>query len=134
MTEEWREDSLCKGKHADIWYPPLEATNISLYNFIAKSVCERCPVWKQCLTDAAEETWGTWGGLTPQERRSMHSLGGAHLRPHGTISRHRQGCRCTGCRDAEDSYRKPITLKFVPNAGDDFDLITVKDLIKACVS
>lgn len=39
----------------------------------AKQVCARCPVRVDCLAKALEtrEPFGIWGGLTPQERRSI---------------------------------------------------------------
>lgn len=35
----------------------------------AKSICEGCPVQKQCLIQGLHEEFGIWGGLTPEERK-----------------------------------------------------------------
>lgn len=39
----------------------------------ARRICERCPVRLPCLEAAIAngERWGVWGGLTPEERRSI---------------------------------------------------------------
>ncbi len=39
----------------------------------AKSFCRGCPVLEQCLRYAmqADERFGVWGGLTPDERRQL---------------------------------------------------------------
>lgn len=131
---DWAEEALCKGKHYDFWYPPLEASNVSQYTFVAKAVCDRCPVWLDCLQISKDETWGTWGGLTPQERRSMISHGGSNLRPHGTIARYRQGCECYTCKQGNAKYLKPLDMKYIPNAGEDFDPPTIKFLVGKMIS
>ena len=39
----------------------------------AKSICERCPARRECLTYALEanEQYGIWGGLTTSERQRL---------------------------------------------------------------
>jgi hypothetical protein len=73
----------------------------------------------------AEETWGMWGGLTPQERRGTVKL------QHGTLESYRKGCRCTSCIDesiAAMDYIMPIVL---PSRGETFD---VKSLLYALIN
>lgn len=39
----------------------------------AKAVCARCPVREQCLNEAMSrrDPHGVWGGLSPEERKSL---------------------------------------------------------------
>ena len=39
----------------------------------SKEICFECPVREECLQDAlvSNMQFGIWGGLTPQERRSL---------------------------------------------------------------
>lgn len=70
----WQEDALCKGKHVDIWYPPIDELGHNRYYDVAKWVCEHCPVRLQCLKDGRDEEFGCWGGRTPKERRKGYDL------------------------------------------------------------
>lgn len=115
----WRDESLCKGKHLDFWFPPLESSTLTPFFAVAKVVCDRCPVWEDCLNDGKDEDWGMWGGLTPHERRSMNSYGGAHIKPHGTITRFRQGCKCSECRFAATRPLKDVDLSVIPEWGEE---------------
>jgi WhiB family transcriptional regulator, redox-sensing transcriptional regulator len=46
----------------------------------AKSICGRCPVREQCLSEALDrgESFGVWGGLTTDERRAMRRKAARH--------------------------------------------------------
>jgi Transcription factor WhiB len=48
----------------DVWWSPADAP-------MASSVCRSCPVAAECLAYAlaADERFGVWGGMTPEERR-----------------------------------------------------------------
>ena len=72
---DWLEDSLCKGKHVDLWFPPSEVPKSlhSLYYDIAKLVCDQCPVRVNCERLGAEEEFGMWGGTTPNDRKRLSS-------------------------------------------------------------
>lgn len=120
-SPEWMEKALCKGKAQDLWYPPLDAPNPTVYYSIARQVCERCPVWDYCLEAAAEEEHGMWAGLTEKERRYMDRLPKSIERPHGSVSRYRQGCTCDRCEDAAYEQRSPIDLSVIPNVGESID-------------
>ncbi|MBY6683126.1 WhiB family transcriptional regulator [Rhodococcus sp. BP-316] len=61
----WQLDAACRGERSASFFdtdPAGEAT--------AKKLCEVCPVAAQCLEYAmdAEEPYGIWGGLSPEER------------------------------------------------------------------
>lgn len=64
----WQELGACFEVPVEIFFPPTEQEAEA-----AKSVCKRCAVREECLEFAIEvdERFGVWGGLTPQERRSL---------------------------------------------------------------
>jgi WhiB family transcriptional regulator, redox-sensing transcriptional regulator len=118
---DWRSDALCKGRHVDLWYPPLDTDVPEAYYTISRAVCRQCPVWKECLDDGVEERWGLWGGLTPQERTAIavENPKPSVLRSHGTWMRYRQGCRCTECTDDHANLKNEINIEEIPKMGDD---------------
>ncbi|MFG3660914.1 WhiB family transcriptional regulator [Streptomyces sp. NPDC047706] len=72
---DWREQALCGGADPDLFFPigdtssrPTEAQTA-----LAKTVCRRCPVIRECLSWAlaADPPDGVWGGTTADERRAM---------------------------------------------------------------
>lgn len=77
-------------------------------------VCANCPVWKECLEFGADETWGMWGGLTPQERRGTVRL------THGSVEQFRKGCRCTDCLN--HVLPQPLQLEKLPSKNTSFDV------------
>lgn len=115
---EWMSKGLCKNKNMDIWYPPLEAKNQNDYYAIAKAVCNQCSVRSDCLKYGRNETWGCWGGTTPQERKHDYRL------KHGTIEKRYLGCSCNLCK-AAIYKRTTIPLEKVPDRGQLFEAKTV---------
>lgn len=115
---EWLADSACKGMHAHLWYPPLESPTPGNYYTVGKMVCFRCPVWEECLGASKKnsETWGMWGGLTPQERKGTARV------PHGTPEKFRLGCVCKECREASVTTHNRVDLNKLPRSGEDFDI------------
>ena len=64
----------CRGVYTDLFYRVEEERNVNAYPFIdaVRSICARCPIWKDCLTYAIRhEQYGVWGGLTSMERKSF---------------------------------------------------------------
>lgn len=124
----WRDKALCKGKHIDLWYPPLEADNQEEYYAVAREVCHACPVWRKCLNDGMSEQWGMWGGLTPLERTAFSKKPKkTALKPHGTVTRYRQGCYCKKCVNVNETVKQQNKdFSVVPTMQDkDFDLFTI---------
>ena len=115
-TPQWISKSLCKNRHIDIWYPPLDTDNPDKYYGVAREVCRRCPVWKECLDAGTTETWGMWGGLTPLERTVItnKSPKPSAVRSHGTWVRYRQGCRCTDCTAVASVQPETLNINSVP--------------------
>lgn len=73
---DWLEKALCRGKHTDIWFPPLlkadRTAPESQYHEIAKMACDACPVRGKCQILGQDEEYGTWGGWTLKERQTGH--------------------------------------------------------------
>lgn len=75
--DPWQDRAACRDSLIDM--APEDPALIPL----AKKVCERCLVRQECLVDALDlavqlgpgETAGIWGGLTQQERSTLHGLG-----------------------------------------------------------
>ena len=111
---EWTERALCKGLNYDFWYPPLDQPNQSDFYAVGRAICERCPVWDQCLTYGAEEKWGMFGGLTPADRKAVLAEKDSSLRPHGSVARYRQGCDCEMCNDAAFATPGEFDISLVP--------------------
>ncbi|MDQ3940938.1 MAG: WhiB family transcriptional regulator [Actinomycetota bacterium] len=67
-NEEWQDRAACKQVPVQLFFPPAEQEADE-----AKMVCAMCEVRQPCLEFAIEagERFGVWGGLTPQERRSL---------------------------------------------------------------
>jgi hypothetical protein len=60
----------CQTTDPDLWFSTDESR--TKYK-LAKNLCNRCPVRKQCLDYALanEEPWGMFGGATPKERQKL---------------------------------------------------------------
>lgn len=119
-TPEWMSDALCRKMHGDIFFPPFESQTPEINYLIAKQVCNVCPVWDSCLSIGRKETYGVWGGLTPQERLPLQKDTTNNLAEHGTVVRFRQGCSCSVCDWAHTSrpLRKEIDIDSVPLIGE----------------
>jgi WhiB family redox-sensing transcriptional regulator len=67
-ADDRHERALCSQMDPELWFPePWEDETP------AKLICRRCPVREACLAHAlnANEEYGIWGGLSPEERREM---------------------------------------------------------------
>jgi WhiB family redox-sensing transcriptional regulator len=64
----WSVHALCATSDPEIFFPPSESPAAE-----ARQICAQCPVRRQCLAYAvtAGEPYGIWGGLGPDERRSL---------------------------------------------------------------
>ena len=65
---DWLEDAYCRNADPKIFFPD-KGGDVSH----AKDLCDRCPVVDECLDYAIEneEKFGTWGGMSPRERRRL---------------------------------------------------------------
>lgn len=127
----WFDRSLCKGKSPDLWFPPIESPNISQFYAVGRMVCDRCPVWEECLDYGKDEVFGMWGGLSPKER----PIGGTAvqvLKLHGTIGRFRQGCNCEECSEAAFAPLPKLPLDLIPS--DRSGEVVIQEVIKTLSS
>jgi len=73
---EWQLHSSCRGADQELFFPAEgeRAAQARLREQRAKRVCEACPVLSQCRSFAlsTRQEYGIWGGMTEDERRSMH--------------------------------------------------------------
>lgn len=67
-NEEWQDHAACRQVPVELFFPPIEQEVEE-----AKAMCAICEVRQPCLEFAlaAGERFGVWGGLSPQERRSL---------------------------------------------------------------
>jgi WhiB family redox-sensing transcriptional regulator len=64
----WTDRAACRGTDTEIFFPANADEEAE-----ALSICATCPVRAQCLDYAVRnrETYGIWGGTTPEQRRRM---------------------------------------------------------------
>jgi WhiB family redox-sensing transcriptional regulator len=64
----WTDRAACRGTDTEIFFPANAEEEAE-----ALSICATCPVRAQCLDYAVRnrETYGIWGGTTPEQRRRM---------------------------------------------------------------
>lgn len=71
----WKDQANCKDMDTEIFFLPWGArtTTKKKLEDTAKAICISCPVVQQCLEFAlaTEETYGVWGGTTPEERAKI---------------------------------------------------------------
>ncbi len=65
---DWTQRAACRGVDTEIFYPASPEQEAE-----ALGICATCPVRAQCLDFAVrnKETYGIWGGTTPEQRRRM---------------------------------------------------------------
>jgi hypothetical protein len=64
MLATWRLRAACLGTNN----PELFFSNRDADVDRARAICASCPVTSQCAAAAASEKYGTWAGLTPEDR------------------------------------------------------------------
>jgi WhiB family transcriptional regulator, redox-sensing transcriptional regulator len=64
----WTDRAACRGTDTEIFFPANADEEAE-----ALSICATCPVRAQCLDYAVRnrETYGIWGGTTPDQRRRI---------------------------------------------------------------
>ena len=64
----WTDQAACRGTDTEIFFPANADEEAE-----ALSICATCPVRAQCLDYAIRnrETYGIWGGTTPEQRRRI---------------------------------------------------------------
>ncbi|MEV4948896.1 WhiB family transcriptional regulator [Streptomyces sp. NPDC053755] len=72
--ESWRASAACTNVDPDLFFPVGTGAPALIQAEEAKEVCRRCPVRRECLEwamDDSRQVTGVWGGLTEDERRSL---------------------------------------------------------------
>jgi WhiB family redox-sensing transcriptional regulator len=74
--DTWRERAACRGPATSLFFPPTTAERRDERDARerrAKSICQMCPVQRECLEYAIRvgEMHGIWGGLNETERRGL---------------------------------------------------------------
>lgn len=72
---DWQLSGACRSQDPAIFFHPdgERGRARASRERAAKRVCGRCPVLRQCRTQAvaAQEPYGVWGGLTERERAAI---------------------------------------------------------------
>ncbi len=65
---QWSARGICIDADPEIFFPLGDGAAAE-----ARAICGSCPVRRECLAYAiaADEPFGIWGGLDPQERRNL---------------------------------------------------------------
>jgi WhiB family redox-sensing transcriptional regulator len=77
-AEPWRDDAACMPPEVmQEWFFPESSVDSARAIRIARGICARCPVRRQCLEVALSESkWeGVWAGTTAKQRRRVRRLG-----------------------------------------------------------
>jgi WhiB family redox-sensing transcriptional regulator len=71
--KNWPQRGHCRYRDPELFFPVGEGTAFRPQIAEAKGVCRPCPVATQCLAWALSsgQDEGIWGGMTPDERRSL---------------------------------------------------------------
>ena len=69
----WQDDALCSQiGDQSLWFPERGESTA-----VAKAVCGRCPVWRDCLAfeeaSRSETSHGVWGGLSVEDREAVRA-------------------------------------------------------------
>lgn len=70
----WRAIAPCAGIDPEVFFDKAEEDpDVAAF---AKSVCKGCPFAQKCLDTSmlADEEYGIWGGMTPEERASYRPM------------------------------------------------------------
>jgi WhiB family redox-sensing transcriptional regulator len=71
----WWRLAACQAHDPELFYPISELGPGRDQVAQAKAICAGCQVRRECLCFALEtqQAHGVWGGLTEQERRTLHT-------------------------------------------------------------
>nr|WSW64987.1 WhiB family transcriptional regulator [Streptomyces sp. NBC_00995] len=80
--ENWRMRAACSDEDPDLFFP-IGSTGPALVQAEdAKAVCRSCPVRRECLRWALDNSQdaGVWGGLDETERRALKRRSRRHTK------------------------------------------------------
>lgn len=70
--QSWRLQAVCADHWPEAWFPGDKSNDPRRWDY-ARAVCVTCPVRSECLAFAldTEESFGMFGGMTPDERKAL---------------------------------------------------------------
>jgi WhiB family redox-sensing transcriptional regulator len=69
---DWRQRAACVGEDPELFFPIGSGRHADEQTVLAKRVCARCPVIRECRSVAVSSGYeGIWGGLDDSERRAL---------------------------------------------------------------
>lgn len=75
---EWQHKALCRGRPTSLFFADESSENhngsLTLSDRVAKSLCARCPVRRDCLEYGLHDEYGIWGGTKPPERKARTDI------------------------------------------------------------
>ncbi len=79
----WQRSAACRDTGPTIFFPAGTAKLARVDEEQAKALCASCSVRVRCLAFAVEhdEAYGVWGGLNPEERRTLTCNSAVRPRP-----------------------------------------------------
>lgn len=83
---DWRRHAACREADPALFFHPdgERGTARKHRQALARSVCAGCSVAEQCRTHSVvfQESFGTWGGLTEEDRSQLLSGRAINIRTH----------------------------------------------------
>lgn len=83
---EWRIEARCRTEDPSLFFHPdgERGNDRQRRQQLARQVCSVCPVMLQCREHAIafQEGFGTWGGLSEDERARLLQPAAVHIRTH----------------------------------------------------
>lgn len=72
----WRHQALCRDTDPELFFGPNDSTGTDIthnWEHTAITVCNRCPVRRDCLNDAlrSSHSYGVAGGRTAGQRKAL---------------------------------------------------------------
>lgn len=118
----WQDDAACRGEDLVLFFGPAgeRQPERDVRERSAKAICAQCPARNPCLMYALSvpEKYGTWGGLTEDERaserrRRMRRAGMAGLAAHPPEIVEEATKYCGGCRTVlpVSSFSRDVTKR-----------------------
>ena len=77
-ARHWHDRAACRG-HAGLFFAPdrERLADRQAREAAARSLCQLCPVQPECLAEGLGHKFGTWGGLTEEDRERQRREGRA---------------------------------------------------------
>jgi WhiB family redox-sensing transcriptional regulator len=80
LMPQWHMQAMCREVHKSVFFGSSSPDERPAYTLSsirkARSICEACPVFNECITHAIKqrEDYGLWAGTTMRQRRELFRL------------------------------------------------------------